>query len=312
MNVCLIDKIHPSLIQTFEKKGWSVTDIHQDTDDEVIRQLPKYDGIIIRSRFKLTDSLLKTCSNLKFIGRPGAGLENIDLLFCEEKGIQVFRSPEGNRDAVAEHAVGSLISLLRYIPKSNREVKTGVWDRLSNRGEEIMGKTIGIIGYGYMGNAFAKRISSFGAKLIAYDKYKHNFSDQYVTEVDLDTLKQEADIISLHTPLTDETKGLIDDSFISSCSKSFWLLNTARGQSVVLNDLVKHLKSGKVKGASLDVLEIEKTTFEEVRLNKELDAINYLSEAENVILTPHVAGWTHQSNEKMARFLAEKIVTFYE
>lgn len=312
MKVCLIDKIHPSLTDTFKSKGWTVDDIHHHSDDFVIKQMKEYDGIIIRSRFKLTADILANCINLKFIGRPGAGLENIDLSYCETNNINVFRSPEGNRDAVAEHAIGSLISLLRYIPKANNEVKSGTWNRLSNRGEEIMNKTIGIIGYGYMGEAFAKRLSSFGATVIAYDKYKSDFSDSYVKEVSLAELKATADIISLHTPLTQETKGLVNDSFIKSCSKDFWLLNTARGQSVVLSDLVQHLKTGKIKGASLDVLEIEKTSFEEVQLNQASEAINYLTQAENVILTPHVAGWTHQSNEKMARFLAEKIIAFYE
>lgn len=311
MKVALLDKIHPILTATFKLAGWEIIDISLKSDEEAIELIPQFDGLIIRSRFKLTQEILSKTNRLKFIGRPGAGLENIDTTCCKQQNIAVFRSPEGNRDAVAEHAIGSLVSLLRYIPKSNKEVKNGIWDRINNRGEEIMGKTIGLIGYGYMGKAFAKRLSGFGAHVITYDKYLTNYGDDYAKQVSLEELKNKADILSLHTPLTDETKGLVNEKFINEFEKNIYLLNTARGQSVVLKDLVRLLKAGKVKGASLDVLEIEKTSFEDIFKDNVSKELAFLSKQENVILTPHVAGWTHQSNEKMACFLAKKIVKHF-
>ena len=204
-----------------------------------------------------------------------------------------------------------LLSLFNKINEANNQVKQGVWDRIANRGEEIMGKTIGILGYGYMGEAFAKRLQGFGAKVIAYDKYKELFNSDIVKEVSLETLFHETDILSIHTPLTNETISLVNDEFISKFKKNIYIINTARGQSLVLNDLVKNLKTGKVKGTCLDVLEIEKTSFENIFNEETSPELQYLIEAKNVILTPHVAGWTHQSNEKMSRFLGEKIISYF-
>lgn len=311
MKIALFDNIHPVLTSIFNKKGWEVIDISSKSDEDVIALIPEFDGLIIRSRFKLTADILAKTNKLKFIGRPGAGLENIDVAYCNQNNIKVLRSPEGNRDAVAEHAIGSLISLLRYIPKSNIEVKNGIWKRAENRGEEIMGKTVGLIGYGYMGKAFAKRLSGFGVRVIAYDKYLTNYGDEYAQEVSLAELKKQTDILSLHTPLTPETIGFVNKEFMAEFVNNIYLLNTARGQSVVLKDLVELLKSGKVKGASLDVLEVEKTSFEDIFKDNASEELLFLAQQENVILTPHVAGWTHQSNEKMGRFLAEKIVKHY-
>jgi D-3-phosphoglycerate dehydrogenase len=311
MKIVFIDTTHPILVNLFKEKGWEVVLKNGTDKNELAKELHLYDGIVIRSRFKLDKEFLKHGTNLQFIGRPGAGLENIDTDYCKTKNIHVFRSPEGNRDAVAEHGIGMLLTLFNKINEANSQIKNGIWDRIANRGEEIMGNTIGIIGYGYMGEAFAKRLQGFGANVIAYDKYKELFNSNTAKEVSLDTIFNETDILSIHTPLTTETIGMYDYEFISKFKKDSYILNTARGQSLILNDLVKHLKTGKVKGACLDVLEIEKTGFENIFNEKNNDDLQFLIESKNVILTPHVAGWTHQSNKKMAQFLGEKIIKHF-
>lgn len=307
MKILFIDDTHPILYTIFEEKGWEVIVKNKTSKQELASELYLYDGIIVRSRFILDKEFISKGENLKFIGRPGAGLENIDVEFAENNNIKVFRSPEGNRDSVAEHGIGMLLSLFNKLQNCNTEVKKGIWDRLNNRGEELMGKTVGIIGYGVMGKAMAQRLSGFGITCLAYDKYLTNYSDQYAKAVSLEELHKSCDIISIHTPLTDETKGLFDINYLSKFQKSFYLINTARGQSVVLNDLVKLLKNGKILGACLDVLEYEKTSFESMFTENKTEAFEYLAEANNVILSPHVAGWTHQSNIKIAKFLGEKI-----
>jgi len=311
MNVLFIDETHPILSSIFEKENWKIHVKNTVSKEKLAQELEIYDGIIIRSRFRLDADFLSNAKNLKFIGRPGSGLENIDLEYCKSKNIQVFRSPEGNRDAVAEHALGMILSLFNKINSGNTEVKNGIWDRIANRGEEIMGKTVGIIGYGFMGEAFAKRLAGFGVKIIAYDKYKSNFGTKNVEEVSLEKIYENSDIFSLHTPLTEETNGMINDSFLSKFKKNIYVINTARGSSLILKDLVKNLESGKVLGACLDVLEYEKSSFETIMANKNSEEFTYLANANNVIITPHVAGWTHQSNEKMGRFLGEKIVGIF-
>lgn len=311
MKVLFIDHTHPILIELFEANQWTCIDGSSWTLNEIEQNLCSFDGIIIRSRFVLTKETLQKGQHLKFIGRPGAGLENIDTEFCQQNNIKVFRSPEGNSNAVAEHTIGMLLALFRNIPNANTEVKQGKWDRISNRGEELEGKTIGIIGYGYMGKAFANILKGFNVNIIAYDKYKTSFSDNWVKEVTLNELHEQTDIFSIHTPLTKETIGMYNHKFLNKFKKDIYLINTARGQSLVLKDLVNLLKNKKIKGACLDVLEVEKTTFESVFEDHKTDEIDYLSSVENVILTPHIAGWTHQSNEKMSRFLGEKIINYF-
>lgn len=311
MKILFIDTTHTLLPNMLNEAGWEVVDGSNITKDNLIKQLNNFEGIIIRSRFVLDKEFLSHASRLKFIGRPGAGLENIDISFCKQNKIEVFRSPEGNRDAVAEHAIGMLLMLFNKLNSANKEVKSGIWNRIANRGEEIMGKTIGILGYGYMGEAFARRLSGFGCQVIAYDKYIKGFSSNFVEEVSLQDFFARTDVLSIHTPLTEETRGLINDKFINQFNKRIYLINTARGQSVVLDDLAKNIKSGKVKGACLDVLEIEKTTFEEVFEESRPDSLNYLMEQGNVLFSPHVAGWSNQSNEKMAFFLGEKILRHF-
>jgi len=306
MKIALLDDVHDLFRFCFEGQGWKV-DLLSDSSRSALKEtISEYDGIILRSRIKMDEDLLQHANSLKFIGRPGAGLENIDLDYCESKGIKVFRSPEGNRDALAEHALGMLLMLFNNLKKADSEVREGLWRREENRGHELMGKTVGIIGYGYMGEAFAQRLSGFGVKLMAYDKYKSDFGNDMVDEVSLEELKMESDVISLHVPLTEETRGMINADFLSGLSRSVYLLNTARGPVVNTADLVDALQSGKVKGSCLDVLEQESTSFEKV--DQLSDSMRELLASDKVILSPHIAGWTHEAKQKMAEFLVEKIL----
>ncbi len=308
MKVLFIDDTHPILYSIFEEKGWEVIIKNKVSKEELASELHLYQGLIVRSRFVLDKDYIAKGTNLKFIGRPGAGLENIDVEFAQKQGIKVFRSPEGNRDSVAEHGIGMLLSLFNKLQNCNTEVKNGIWDRLNNRGEELMGKTVGLIGYGVMGKAMAQRLSGFGVICIAYDKYLTNYGDKNAKAVSIEELYEKSEVVSLHTPLTEETKGMINEAYLSGFKKPFYFLNTARGQSVILDDLVKLLKNGKILGACLDVLEYEKTSFESMFSDDKTEAFEYLSNAKKVMLSPHVAGWTHQSNFKIAQFLGEKII----
>ena len=306
MKIALLDDVHDLFRFCFEGQGWKV-DLLSDSSRSALKEtISEYDGIILRSRIKMDEDLLQHANSLKFIGRPGAGLENIDLDYCEARGIKVYRSPEGNRDALAEHALGMLLMLFNNLKKADSEVREGLWRREENRGHELMGKTVGIIGYGYMGEAFAQRLSGFGVKLMAYDKYKSDFGNDMVDEVSLEELKMESDVISLHVPLTEETRGMINADFLSGLSRSVYLLNTARGPVVNTADLVDALQSGKVKGSCLDVLEQESTSFEKV--DHLPDSMQELLASDKVILSPHIAGWTHEAKQKMAEFLVEKIL----
>jgi D-3-phosphoglycerate dehydrogenase len=294
------------LKKTFKKWGWEVVLANKWSKIDFQKNISSFDGIVIRSRLVLDKQNLSFAKNLKFIARPGSGLENIDLDYCDSNRVKVFRSPEGNRDAVAEHVMGMILMLNKHLFRSNTQVRNSIWNRESNRGSEIMGKTFAIIGYGFMGEALAKRLSGFGVKVITYDKYKNDLSSSMVTQVTLDEVFNSADFVSLHTPLTNETIGLVNNDFISRFRKSFVLINSARGKSVVLKDLVEGLKSGKISGACLDVLDIESSSFEEVEVssNKHFDS---LISMDNVVLSPHIAGWSHESKLKMAEFLIAKV-----
>jgi D-3-phosphoglycerate dehydrogenase len=247
---------------------------------------------------------------LKFIARPGAGLENIDTQYCKLNQISVFRSPEGNRDAVAEHATGMVLMLINNLKRADIEVRQGSWRREANRGTELMGKTLALIGYGFMGKAFSERLSGFGVNVIAYDKYLSGFGSNIVKEVELDEVFETADFVSLHTPLSSETIGMVDYSFISKFKKPFVLINTARGKSVILKDLLMALKKGLVLGACLDVFEIESSSFENFNTKSSPDFLE-LSKMSNVILSPHIAGWTKESKFKMAKVVLQKIKTTF-
>lgn len=306
--VIFIDRVHPILFDLLEQAAYDCEWRDQLSREEVLEQLPNYQGAVIRSKFKFDQSVFDAAPNLKWIARSGAGMENIDLKIAEQRGVRCFNSPEGNRDAVAEHCVGMLLSLFNRINIADREVRNKQWKREENRGVELMGKTVGILGYGNMGEAFSKRLKGFGVKVIAYDKYKSGFDSELVKEVSLSELQQQSDVLSIHLPLTEETDGMIDRSFIQSFAKSFYLINTARGKNLLTKDLVEALQSGKIKGACLDVLEYEHLSFEGLQTENLPQEFKTLIEMEQVIFSPHVAGWTDASYEKLSRVLAEKII----
>ena len=307
MKVLHLDTNHPALLEQLNAAGFENHKDYTSSKVEVEKKIHNYDGIIIRSRFSIDKHFLQQASRLKFIGRVGAGLENIDCRFAYSKGIDLIAAPEGNRNAVGEHSLGLLLSLFNKLNKADKEVRKGKWMREDNRGIELDGKTIGLIGYGNMGKAFAKKLRGFDVKVLCYD-IKPNVGDENCKQVSLESLKQNADVLSLHTPQTEETKQMINTNFINSFSKEFWLINTARGTSVVTKDLVKALKVGKILGAGLDVLEYEKSSFENLFSNNKMpEAFKYLISADNIILSPHVAGWTIESKEKLAQTIVEKI-----
>jgi D-3-phosphoglycerate dehydrogenase len=308
MKILFIDSNHPALQEMLEKAGHTCDLQYKWTTEEIAHHIHLYDGIIIRSRIKITKEIIDKAEQLKFIARAGAGMENIDTLYAEKKGIHCLHAPEGNRDAVAEHALGMLLSLFNNLCRVDKEVRTSKWIREGNRGVELMGKTVGIIGYGNMGSAFAQRLTGFGVNILAYDKYKKGFGTAVIKETSLDELFAKADVISLHTPLTDETHYLINDAFIHQFKKNIYIINTARGKSLNTADLVKNIQSGNVLGACLDVLEYEVTSFENLDTAALPAAFQYLIQSDKVMLSSHIAGWTHESNEKIAKILAEKIL----
>ncbi len=306
--ILFIDSAHPVLKDELTKLGFKCDYFPGYTRNDYENCIKDYLGIIIRSKIKIDKVMLDKAITLKFIGRVGSGMENIDIEYAKSKGIICLNSPEGNRDAVGEHALGMLLSLINNICKANYEVRNGIWEREGNRGLEIKGKTIGIIGYGNMGSSFAKKLKGFEARVIAYDKYKQGFTDENVQEVSLETLFEETDILSLHIPLTEETTYMIEDEFINKFRKNIYLINTSRGTVIKTDDLVKNLKNKKILGAALDVLEYEDTTFEKLETgNWKQEAFRYLTKAENVILTPHIAGWTEESKYKLSMVLVDKI-----
>lgn len=308
MNILFIDSNHFLLHETLEKAGHTCDLNYHWTKDEIVANIHVYDGIVIRSRIKITKEIIDKATRLKFIARAGAGMENIDVAYAESKGIKCLHAPEGNKDAVAEHAIGMLLSLFNNLIRADKEVRKGIWIREGNRGIELIGKTVGIIGYGNMGSAFAERLKGFGVKVLVYDKYKKNFGNDFIIETTLEHIFEEADVLSLHTPLTEETHYLINDTFINTFKKNIYIINTARGKSLNTADLVKNILSGKVLGACLDVLEYEAVSFENIDAATLPPPFKYLIESDKVMLSPHIAGWTHESNEKIASILAEKII----
>lgn len=307
MKILHLDSNHATLIEQLNAAGFENHEDYTSTKLEIEKKIHNYDGIIIRSRFSIDKLFLEQASRLKFIGRVGAGLENIDCRFAYSRGIELIAAPEGNRNAVGEHSLGLLLSLFNKLNKADKEIRKGKWMREDNRGIELDGKTIGLIGYGNMGKAFAKKLRGFDLTVLCYD-IKPNVGDENCKQVSLENLKQNADVLSLHTPQTEDTMHMINANFINSFSKKFWLINTARGASVVTKDLVKALKVGKILGAGLDVLEYEKSSFENLFSNNKIpEAFQYLISADNVILSPHVAGWTIESKERLAKIMVDKI-----
>lgn len=311
LQVLFVDSTHHRLPEKLTQAGFIIDYQPEIKSEKIVDIINKYDGVIIRSKIKIDKTIIDQATNLKFIGRVGAGLENIDVDYAELKGIKCFNSPEGNRDAVGEQAVGMLLTLFNNILKADFEVRNGKWLREENRGLEIKGKTIGIIGYGNMGSAFARRLKGFDANVIAYDKYKFDYSDDFVTEKTLEDLFEQADILSLHVPLTDETHFMVCDEFINKFKKNIYIINTARGKVLKTDDLVKNMITGKVLGAALDVLEYEQVSFENLHSDGLPEAFNYLIKGKNVVLTPHIAGWTHESNIKLSEYLADKIIAAF-
>lgn len=308
MKILHLDSNHSLLLKMLEEAGFLNEENYNASKAEIEEIISNYDGIVIRSRFNIDKQFLDAAKNLKFIARVGAGLESIDTEYAEKLGVKLIAAPEGNRNAVGEHTLGMLLSLFNNLNKADREVKNGLWAREANRGIELDGKTVGIIGYGNMGKAFAKKLRGFECEVLCYD-IKQNVGDKNAKQVPLKELQQNADVLSLHTPWTPLTDKMINSEFINSFSKPFWLINTARGKSVVTQDLVSALKSGKVFGAGLDVLEFEKLSFETLFDSDNLpNSLKELFAMDNVILSPHIAGWTIESKEKLAKVIAEKII----
>lgn len=305
-----IDSNHPLLWNQLQDAGFSNEEDFTSSKEEIENKIQNYQGIVIRSRFKIDKQFLDKATNLQFIARVGAGLESIDCDYAQEKGVWLIAAPEGNRNAVGEHALGMLLSLFNNLNKADREVRSGHWNREANRGHELDGKTVGIIGYGNMGKSFAKKLRGFDVKVICYDILE-SVSDENAKQVSLEDFQEEVDVVSLHTPWTPETDKMINKDFISGFQKPFWFINTARGNSVVTADLVEALKSGKIHGAGLDVLEYEKLSFENLFEGEKPKAFEYLLKADNVLLTPHIAGWTFESKEKLAQTIVDKIIKLY-
>ncbi len=305
--ILITDTVHPILPETFRQAGYQVIYNPEISLETVRTMISEFDGIIINSKMLMDKAMLDAGTRLEFIGRLGSGLEIIDLEYAKQKGVGVYNSPEGNRNAVAEHALGMLLSLANNLCRCDREVRQQIWQREANRGFEVVGKTVGIIGFGHTGSTFAKRLRGLDVKILAYDKYKTDFAKalDYVTEASFEDVLKNADIISLHLPLTEETFHLADQRFFAKCRQGFILINTSRGNVVKTQDLIAELKSGKMSGACLDVFENEKLrTFTE----REKEMYTELYTFENVVLSPHVAGWTQESKRKMAETLIHKIL----
>jgi len=307
MRVLFIDTVHPVLNEKLSQNGHECVDGTQLNSDEIDAIISSFDGIVIRSKFPVDKSFIDRAMQLKFIARSGAGLENIDLDYCQKKNIVCFNSPEGNKDAVGEHMMGMLLCLFNNLASVQNDIANGKWEREANRGIELMGKTVGIIGYGNNGSAFAKKLSGFDCTILAYDKYKEDYANAYVKESHLEYLQEHSDIISFHVPLTPETEYYFSHDFLNKMNKPFYLLNGCRGKVVNTQSLVAGLKSRKILGACLDVIEYEKSSFEDFMSHEAPDEFHYLVESKNVILSPHVAGWTKESYVKLSEVLWKKI-----
>ncbi len=311
MKILHLDKNHPLLQEQLATAGFQNEEDYISSKKEIEAKIALYEGIVIRSRFEIDKPFLNAAKNLKFIARVGAGLESIDVAYAESKKITLIAAPEGNRNAVSEHALGMLLNLFNKLKQADTEVKKGLWHRESNRGVELDGKTVGIIGYGNMGKAFAKKLRGFDVEVLCYD-IKENVGDQNAKQVLMEEIHENADVLSLHIPWDETTDKMVNIQFISKFKKSFWLLNTARGKCVVTSHLVDALKSGKILGAGLDVLEYEKSSFESLFSKEELPvALQELVKMDNVLLSPHIAGWTLESKVKLAQVIVDKIKVLY-
>ncbi|HEY0899203.1 MAG TPA: NAD(P)-dependent oxidoreductase [Sphingobacteriaceae bacterium] len=300
--ILIVDDLHPAFKEEAIRLGFEVTDLPKISRTEVLQILGEYHVLAIRTKFQVDQEIIDAGVNLQCVARAGAGMDNIDEVYARERGITCINAPEGNRDAVAEHALGLLLALMNNIKKADAEVRQGIWDREGNRGWELKGKTVGIIGYGHTGMALARKLSGFEVNVLAFDKYKTGFSDAYATETVMEEIVKKADVLSLHIPLTRETRRLVDEEYLFHFRKPIFLVNTSRGEVADTRAILNAVKQGKILGAGLDVVEVEKFPalaqqpwFEE------------LSNHQRVILTPHVAGWTFDSYRKISEVLAEKL-----
>ncbi|WP_300569482.1 2-hydroxyacid dehydrogenase [Flavobacterium sp.] len=308
-----IDGNHPLLWEQLQQAGFTNHEDFKSSKEEVESKIHEYQGIVIRSRFKIDKTFLDKATHLQFIARVGAGLESIDCDYATAKGIHLIAAPEGNRNAVGEHALGTLLSLMNKLNKADKEIRAGHWNRESNRGHELDGKIVGIIGYGNMGKSFAKKLRGFDVDVLCYDILDDvGDENESVRQVSLAELQNKADVLSLHIPWTPQTDKMVNAEFIHAFAKPFWLINTSRGKNVVTSDLVSALQSGKILGAGLDVLEYEKLSFETLFEEEKPEAFEYLLQADNVLLTPHIAGWTVESKEKLAQTIVDKILKLYK
>jgi D-3-phosphoglycerate dehydrogenase len=301
-NILVVDDIHPIFMEQAEAMGYHCDYQPLIKPDEALQIISNYTGLVMRSKFKLNRQYLDAGKNLRFVCRAGAGMDNIDESYAAEKGITLINAPEGNADAVGEHAVGLLLSLMNNFNIADAQIRAGSWQREANRGYELKGKTVGIIGYGFMGHSFARKLSGFEVNVIAYDKYKTGFSDQYAREVSMEEIVKHSDVLSLHIPLTGETNGMVDEEYLFHFKKPIFLINTARGKVVQTKAVLNAIKQGKILGAGLDVLETEK--FPALAGQEWFDE---LRQSGKVILTPHVAGWTFDSYRKISEVMAEKL-----
>lgn len=306
-----IDSNNAVLWNQLEEAGFENHADYTSTKEEIEAKIAGYNGIVIRSRFDIDTTFLDAATSLQFIARVGAGLESIDCGYAESKGVHLIAAPEGNRNAVGEQALGMLLSLFNNLNRADRQVRNGQWIREGNRGHELDGKTVGIIGYGNMGKSFAKKLRGFDVEVLCHD-IQPFVGDANAKQVSLEELQQKADVLSLHTPWTTETNRMVNADFINGFTKPFWLINTARGKSVVTHDLAEALQSGRVLGAALDVLEYEKSSFEHLFSDGTIpEAFQYLLESDNVLLSPHIAGWTFESHERLAQVIVDKIKAVY-
>lgn len=306
--IIIADEMHPSIVPDLKKAGFEVDYLPEISREMLKDSIYKYDGIIIRSKTDLDREMIDFATNLQYIARAGAGTDKIDESYCNEKGIVILNAPEGNRDALGEHATGILLTLLNKIHLSDRDIRKSIWNREGSRGTEIKGKVVGIIGYGNMGSAFAQRLSGFECRVLAYDKYKKDYGDKYAIASEMEQLYQEVDILSFHVPLTRETQGFYDFDFFNKFKKDLYLVNTARGPILPLIDLIRLLDTGKILGAALDVLEKEKL---DKLTGEEKDRFYNLVERDNVVFTPHVGGWSYESYKRINDVLVQKIVSLH-
>lgn len=305
--VLFIDGVHPLLFDGLEEAGYDCQWVDQEPLSALSESLQKASGLVLRSRFTIDTDFLENAPNLKWIARSGSGMENIDVAAAEKRGIRVLNAPEGNAPAVAEHVVALVLALFNRLVTGNSEVRRGLWNREAHRGIELNGKTVGLIGYGHTGKATAKLLSALGVHVLAYDKYLTNYSDEYANESTLETIQDKAMVISFHVPYNEETHFYFNDNFLSKCKNPFWLINTSRGKVIETSAVNSGLKNGQILGAGLDVLEFESSSFSNDAISEYPGEFSQLIEYKNVLLTPHVAGWTEESYERLSSVLLNKI-----